>query len=61
MNYNTLQYLFWQQGTFNDLINILSLAIDSTHLSPPQSNELKNDQWLGVMVRSQGRCGKVVV
>jgi len=37
------------------------IAIDSIHLSPPQDDEIKDGQWLGVTVRSQGRGGKVVV
>lgn len=43
------------------LIFLFSVAIDSTNLSPPQGDEIKEGQWLGVMVRSQGQGGKVVV
>jgi len=38
-----------------------SVAIDSTKLSPPKSDEIKDGQWLGVIVRSQGIGGKVMV
>jgi len=37
------------------------VAIDSTKLSPPKNDEIKDGQWLGVIVRSQGRGGKVMV
>lgn len=37
------------------------IAIDSINLSPPMNDEIKDGQWLGVMVRSQGRGGKVMV
>lgn len=43
------------------LTQCLSLAIDSTKLSPPKSDEIKDGQWLGVIVRSQGIGGKVMV
>ncbi|XP_060847943.1 integrin alpha-PS1 isoform X2 [Rhopalosiphum padi] len=36
-------------------------TIDSTKLSPPKSDEIKDGQWLGVIVRSQGIGGKVMV
>lgn len=37
------------------------VAIDSLNLSPPTNDEIKNGQWLGVLVRSQGLGGKVMV
>lgn len=43
------------------LILYFSVAIDSTKLSPPKNDEIKDGQWLGVIVRSQGRGGKVMV
>jgi len=43
------------------LTQYFSLAIDSTKLSPPKSDEIKDGQWLGVIVRSQGIGGKVMV
>ncbi|XP_003246766.1 integrin alpha-PS1 isoform X2 [Acyrthosiphon pisum] len=36
-------------------------TIDSTKLSPPKNDEIKEGQWLGVIVRSQGRGRKVMV
>ncbi|XP_050530461.1 integrin alpha-PS1 isoform X2 [Daktulosphaira vitifoliae] len=36
-------------------------TIDSKHLAPPLAEEIKDGQWLGVTVRSQGRGGKVMV
>lgn len=35
--------------------------IDSRTLLPPGSEEIKDGQWMGVTVRSQGRGGKVLV
>lgn len=40
---------------------VFFVAIDSIHLSPPLQDEIKDGQWLGVVVRSQGRGGKVMV
>lgn len=37
------------------------IAVDSSDLSPPNRDELKDGQWLGVNVKSQGGNGKVVV
>ena len=31
-----------------------------TELNPPVSSEIKNGQWLGVEVKSQGEGGKVI-
>jgi len=36
-------------------------AIDSRDLLPPGAEEIKDGQWMGVTVRSQGRGGKVLV
>ncbi|XP_049862798.1 integrin alpha-PS1 isoform X1 [Schistocerca gregaria] len=36
-------------------------SIDSTDLFPPLKDEIKDGQWLGVTVRSQGPGGKVMV
>lgn len=36
-------------------------AIDSSNLNPPISSEIKDGQWLGVEVQSQGQGGKVIV
>ncbi|XP_073956802.1 integrin alpha-PS1-like isoform X3 [Choristoneura fumiferana] len=36
-------------------------TVDSSHLSPPLPDEIKNGQWLGVSVRSQGPGMKAVV
>ncbi|XP_039296864.1 integrin alpha-PS1 isoform X2 [Nilaparvata lugens] len=36
-------------------------TIDSAHLMPPLEDEIKNGQWLGVTVRSQGPGKKVLV
>ncbi|XP_065345499.1 integrin alpha-PS1 isoform X2 [Cloeon dipterum] len=35
--------------------------IDSLNLMPPGNDEIKDGQWMGVTVRSQGRGGKVLV
>ncbi|CAB0016873.1 unnamed protein product [Nesidiocoris tenuis] len=35
--------------------------IDNDNLIPPQKDELKDGQWLGVTVRTQGQGGKVLV
>uniref|UniRef100_A0A146L1L1 Integrin alpha-PS1 n=1 Tax=Lygus hesperus TaxID=30085 RepID=A0A146L1L1_LYGHE len=35
--------------------------IDNNHLRPPQKDEIKDGQWLGVTVRTQGQGGKVLV
>nr|CAD7444606.1 unnamed protein product [Timema bartmani] len=35
-------------------------AIDSSELMPPLIDEIKDGQWLGVTVRSQGPGGKVL-
>lgn len=43
------------------LIYCLFTAIDSTKLSPPYKDEIKDGQWLGVTVRSQKPGGKVMV
>lgn len=40
---------------------LCSTAIDSDELMPPMKDEIKNDQWMGVTVRSQGSGGKVIV
>ncbi len=32
-----------------------------SRLNPPVASELKDGQWLGVEVRSQGEGGKVIV
>lgn len=36
-------------------------AIDSNELMPPMKDEIKDNQWLGVTVRSQKPGGKVIV
>ncbi|XP_050439552.1 integrin alpha-PS1 isoform X2 [Adelges cooleyi] len=36
-------------------------TIDSKNLAPPLAEEIKDGQWLGVTVRSQGSGGKVMV
>ncbi|XP_046678845.1 integrin alpha-PS1 isoform X2 [Homalodisca vitripennis] len=36
-------------------------TIDSDNLMPPLDDEIKDNQWLGVTVRSQGAGGKVIV
>ncbi|XP_033229880.1 integrin alpha-PS1 isoform X2 [Belonocnema kinseyi] len=36
-------------------------SIDSKELTPPGDDEVKDNQWLGVTVRSQGPRGKVLV
>ena len=43
------------------LINCLILDIESDDLIPPGNDEIKDNQWLGVTVRSQGIGGKVMV
>lgn len=40
---------------------IYNLVTGAEILSPPLPDELKDGQWLGVNVRSQGEGGKVVV
>ncbi|XP_031825831.1 multiple edematous wings [Nomia melanderi] len=37
------------------------LSFESDNLVPPGNDEIKNNQWLGVTVRSQGSGGKVMV
>ncbi|KAG7208526.1 hypothetical protein KM043_014745 [Ampulex compressa] len=37
------------------------LSVESDDLVPPGNDEIKEDQWLGVTVRSQGVGGKVMV
>ena len=32
-----------------------------THLNPPVTSEIKDGQWLGVEVKSEGEGGKVIV
>lgn len=36
-------------------------AEESDKLYPPRSDEIKDDQWMGVTVRSQGPRGMVIV
>lgn len=46
----------------NVLITVcLRLGLDSDHLSGPYPDEIKEGQWLGVSVRSQGPGKKAVV
>lgn len=37
------------------------LTVDDNSLSPPSEEEIKDDQWLGVTLKSQGVGGKVLV
>ncbi|XP_025410272.1 integrin alpha-PS1 isoform X2 [Sipha flava] len=51
-------------SSYDDCIQVVTdgkRTIDSINLSPPMNDEIKDGQWLGVMVRSQGRGGKVMV
>lgn len=43
----------------NSLLELLA-DFDNT-LSPPSEDEIKDDQWLGVTLKSQGPGGKVLV
>lgn len=43
------------------IINLFSPAIDATNLEPPLDDEIKDGQWLGVSLQSQGIGGKVMV
>ncbi|KAK0076160.1 hypothetical protein PV325_005802 [Microctonus aethiopoides] len=48
----------------NDCTQVITdgrLSIDSDELIPPGIDEIKDGQWLGVTVRSQGAGGKVMV
>ncbi|XP_015598210.1 integrin alpha-PS1 isoform X2 [Cephus cinctus] len=48
----------------NDCIQVITDGrenVDSGTLIPPREDEIKNNQWLGVTVRSQGVGGKVMV
>lgn len=40
---------------------LIFLGFESDDLVPPGNDEIKNNQWLGVTVRSQGVGGKVMV
>jgi len=41
---------------------MISVAdLESDDLIPPSNDEIKDNQWLGVTVRSQGAGGKVLV
>jgi len=42
-------------------IIILFPDLESDDLVPPGNDEIKDNQWLGVTVRSQGIGGKVMV
>lgn len=39
----------------------ITAGIDSKELTPPGDDEVKDNQWLGVTVRSQGPGGRVLV
>lgn len=43
------------------ILRFLFLGFDSDDLVPPGKDEIKDNQWLGVTVRSQGVGGKVMV
>ena len=43
------------------MLNQFFAALESIILTPPGNDEIKDNQWLGVTVRSQGVGGKVMV
>ncbi|XP_066588057.1 integrin alpha-PS1 isoform X2 [Prorops nasuta] len=48
----------------NDCIQVITdgrISVDSDDLIPPGNDEIKDNQWLGVTVRSRGVGGKVMV
>lgn len=42
-------------------MDFYSTGFESDDLDPPKPDEIKDNQWLGVTVKSQGVGGKVMV
>lgn len=40
---------------------VATLTVIDNTLAPPAEEEIKDDQWLGVTLKSQGAGGKVLV